>query len=335
VRYLLSDWLKEIFLASKRGEAQIRNAPYNQNPVRSFIPSGAPVFLNARSEFGETERHGARSASERHPARYAGWIARGARRFHLLGVGPIAYFALIVQLSRMLLNRPHLCIRKAARSTAEAQARLWACQIAAVIKKLFPGMVIATLACAQAEGQESAPVDVRRMADWVVASADNRDLPFVIVDKKAAEVLVFDRQGQILGAAAALLGLAVGDDSAPDVGNKPLSAIPPRDRTTPAGRFVASLGYNMGKESTLWVSHKDNIALHRVITGRPKDHRLQRLATPTPLDNRITFGCINVPVDFFERTVLPTFKSTQGIVYILPEIKATRDVFPNYYDVDG
>ena len=171
------------------------------------------------------------------------------------------------------------------------------------------------------------------MADWVVASADNGGLPFVIVDKKDAEVVVFDRQGQILGAAPALLGLGVGDDSAPGVGTKPLSAIPPKDRTTPAGRFVANLGYNLGKQSTLWVSHKDNVALHRVIHGRPQDHRLQRLATPTPLDNRITFGCINVPVDFFEQTVLPAFKNTKGIVYILPEIKATRDVFPNYREV--
>ena len=181
---------------------------------------------------------------------------------------------------------------------------------------------------------DSAPDDVRRMADWVIASADNGGLPFIVVDKKDAEVFVFDRQGQILGTAPALLGLAVGDDSAPDVGNKPLSAIPPNDRTTPAGRFVAYLGQEPGKSNFLWVDYKDNISLHRVVTGRPQDHRLQRLATPTPLDNRITFGCINVPVDFFERTVLPAFKGTEGIVYILPEIKATRDVFSNYRDVD-
>ena len=235
-----------------------------------------------------------------------------------------------------------------------------------MIKRLFLGLVIATIACAQAEAQEPAPrspspqvslsiplskslaqprraranfggeaasVDVRRMADWVVASADNGSLSFVIIDKKDAEVFVFDRQGQILGAAPALLGLAVGDDSAPGIGDKPLSAIPPKDRTTPAGRFVAYLGHESGKP-IVWVDYKHNIALHRVVTGRPKDHRLQRLASPTPLDNRITFGCINVPVDFFDRTVLPVFKSTKGIVYILPEIKAMRDVFSNYQDVD-
>ena len=239
--------------------------------------------------------------------------------------------------------------------------------VAPMIKGLFLGLVIATLGRAQAEAQESAvvspppqvslsvpapqslaplrparanfreesaPIDVRRMADWVVASADNGSLPFVIIDKKDADVFVFDPQGQILGSAPALVGLAVGDDSAPGVGDKPLSAIPPKDRTTPAGRFVAYLGHESGKPNFLWVDYKNNIALHRVVAGVPRDHRLQRLASPTPLDNRISFGCINVPVDFFDRTVLPVFKSTKGIVYILPEIKATRDTFSNYYDVD-
>jgi hypothetical protein len=173
------------------------------------------------------------------------------------------------------------------------------------------------------------------MADWVVASADNGRLPFVIIDKKNAEVFAFDHQGQILGAAPALLGLAVGDDSAPGIGAKPLSAIPPKDRTTPAGRFVAHLGPGLHTPIILWVDYKDAVALHPVVTGKPKDQRLQRLATPTPLDNRISFGCINVPVDFFERTVLPAFKGTKGIVYVLPEVKATRTFFVQYYDVDN
>ena len=80
------------------------------------------------------------------------------------------------------------------------------------------------------------------------------------------------------------------------------------------------------------MDYKDAISLHRVVKGTPKDHRSQRLVTPTPLENRISFGCINVPVDFFDHTVLPALKDTKAIVYILPEIKTTRDFFPNYYD---
>ncbi len=93
------------------------------------------------------------------------------------------------------------------------------------------------------------------------------------------------------------------------------------------------MGREPGKPNFLWVDYKNAIALHQVVKGVPKDHRLQRLASPTPLDNRISFGCINVPVDFFQRTVLPALKGAKAVVYILPEIKPTRSFFPHYYDV--
>jgi hypothetical protein len=218
-----------------------------------------------------------------------------------------------------------------------------------MIKRLLSGLVAALLVCSQVEAQQApssppgaaradlrgkaASLAVRRMADWVVAAADNGRMPFAIIDKKDAEVFVFDAQGQLLGAAPALLGLAVGDNSAPGIGSKPLSAIPPKDRTTPAGRFIAYMGHARGEPDFLWVDYKDNIALHRVVHGTPKDRRLERLASPTPGDNRISFGCINVPVAFFEQTVLPAFRNSKGIVYILPEVRPTRDVFAGYYDV--
>jgi hypothetical protein len=177
--------------------------------------------------------------------------------------------------------------------------------------------------------------DVRQAADWVVDSGDNRGLPFVIVEKRDAEVFVFDARGRILGAAPALVGLAPGDDSVPGIGDRPLADIRPEERTTPAGRFVASLGDDLGKLDVLWVDYADAISLHRVITTNPLERRLQRLATPTPGDNRISYGCINVPKNFFERVVQAAFTGTNGIVYILPEIKSMRDVFPAYYDVNG
>jgi len=182
--------------------------------------------------------------------------------------------------------------------------------------------------------KEPAGQGVRRAANWVVDSADNRSLPFIIVDKKDAKVFVFSDQGQLLGAAPALIGLAQGDESVPGIGDKPLSKIPPEDRTTPAGRFVASLGHDLGKLNVLWVDYDDAISLHRVITTNPAEHRLQRLATATPLDNRISYGCINVPAKFFDRVVQSAFMKNGGIVYILPEIKSMREAFPTYYDVE-
>jgi hypothetical protein len=68
--------------------------------------------------------------------------------------------------------------------------------------------------------------------------------------------------------------------------------------------------------------------MHRVITTNPKEHRLERLATPTAADNRISYGCINMPPKFFENVLWPAFQRRGGVVYVLPEHKALEEVFP-------
>lgn len=179
-------------------------------------------------------------------------------------------------------------------------------------------------------GLESASHDARQMAEWVVDSSDNRGMPFVIVDKTNARVFVFHADGRLRGAAPALLGLALGDDAVPGIGDRKLSSIRPSERTTPAGRFVAALGRNMHGEEILWVDYVTAISLHRVITTNPAERRAQRLASPTPLDKRISYGCINVPVKFYERVVSPAFTGTNGIVYVLPETRPLHEVFMAY-----
>lgn len=174
---------------------------------------------------------------------------------------------------------------------------------------------------------ESASSDVRKIVDWVIETNDNHGLPFVIVDKKRAEVFIFDNHAKILGVTAALLGLAKGDDSSPGIGDRKLSDIRPEDRTTPAGRFVAALGPSLDKQSVLWVDYNTALALHRVPAVNTNEGRLQRLATASPRDKRITFGCINVPARFYDSVVYPIFTSTDGVVYILPEIKSVGEVF--------
>ena len=176
--------------------------------------------------------------------------------------------------------------------------------------------------------------NTQRVADWVVDSGDNGDMPFVIVDKMDAKVFVFDADGRLRGAASALLGLARGDDSIPDIGNQKLSDIRPEERTTPAGRFVASLGYNFSGKDILWVDYDLALSLHRVITSNPTERRLQRLATPSPRDNRISYGCINVPAEFYNNVVSPAFTGTYGIVYVLPETRSNSEIFASYYDVE-
>ncbi len=175
--------------------------------------------------------------------------------------------------------------------------------------------------------RENVSQDARHIADWVVDSGDNHGMPFVIVDKTDAKVFVFHANGRLRAAAPALLGLAVGDDSVPGIGKRKLSTIRPEERTTPAGRFVAALGHDLHRKEILWVDYDAGIALHPVITTNPKERRPQRLATPTPLDNRISYGCINVPADFFKSVVSPAFTGTNGIVYVLPETRSMQKVF--------
>jgi hypothetical protein len=178
--------------------------------------------------------------------------------------------------------------------------------------------------------QEAPSAEARHVADWVLHSADHGGLPFAIVDKLGSRVFVFDAAGSLQGAAAALLGSAAGDQSVPGVGQRKMASIRPEERTTPAGRFVASLERSLQGDEILWVDYDAAIALHRVIATVPKERRLQRLASSTAADRRITYGCINVPVAFFDQVVAPVFRGAGGIVYVLPETRPSREVFGSY-----
>lgn len=182
-------------------------------------------------------------------------------------------------------------------------------------------------------GREHASKETLHVAHWVVASGDNQGMPFLIIDKVNARVFAFDALGKLNGAAPVLLGLARGDDSIPGIGERKLSSIRPEERTTPAGRFVASLDRDRHGVEMLWVDYNTAISLHRVVTVAG-ERRAQRLESATSADNRISYGCINVPAKFYDQVVSPAFTGTNGIVYILPETHPAREVFKSY-DVDG
>jgi hypothetical protein len=169
------------------------------------------------------------------------------------------------------------------------------------------------------EDAESASRRTKDMADWVVSSRDNRNKPFAIVDKVNAKVHAFGADGKPYGDAPVLLGLAKGDHSVPGIGNKTYAQITPEERTTPAGRFEAIMGMNHKGKEILWLDYEQALSMHAVIKGIPRDRRAQRLASPSPLDNRISYGCINVPVTYFKDVIQGNFSGNGGIVYILPE----------------
>ncbi len=82
------------------------------------------------------------------------------------------------------------------------------------------------------------------------------------------------------------------------------------------------------------MDYESGVSLHRVVTSSLRERRLERLATPTPDDNRISYGCINVPAAFYNEVVSPSFTATAGIVYVLPETRPVGQVFGSY-DVEA
>ena len=173
-----------------------------------------------------------------------------------------------------------------------------------------------------------ARADVHRVADWAVASADHGTQPFAVVDKVKAMLYVFAPTGRLAGASPVLLGLARGDDTVPGIGDKPIAAVRPEERTTPAGRFVAEPGENLGGENVIWVDYDAAVSMHSVRANVKSERRLERLESPDPAEHRISYGCINVPAAFFASVAWPSLGASGGVIYVLPETRQLADVFP-------
>lgn len=184
-------------------------------------------------------------------------------------------------------------------------------------------------------GHIEASVEVRRFAQAAASTQDSQGLPFAIVDKKNARVFVFGADGVLQGASPVLLGLAQGDESVPGIGERKLSDIRPEERTTPAGRFVSEPGLNLQGEDIVWVDYGAAVSMHRVRTHNKSERRLERLASATAQDNRISYGCINVPAAFYDIYVKPVFGRARGVIYVLPETQPARAYFKFLPEGDG
>ena len=186
---------------------------------------------------------------------------------------------------------------------------------------------LCALACQAAPdfATERASADARYAAGWVLAGADNQGLPFAVVDKRDARIYVFDAVGRLIGASAVLLGATPGDFS---VGiDRTPSSLGADERTTPAGRFDARPGRNDKGEDIVWIDYAASLAIHRLRPAPMPERRPARLASPTPDDNRISAGCVIVPVAFYESVVAPTLGSGRSVVYVLPETHPARGMF--------
>ena len=152
----------------------------------------------------------------------------------------------------------------------------------------------------------------------IVAQNDNQGKQFIVADKQAGTLTMYTASGQQITSTPALFGKTAGDSVS--------------SKNTPSGRFetkqanVSTEGY--GGSAQVLTQNGQNLqlggssyAIHRVYTKYASENRQGRLDTPTATDNRISLGCINVPVDFYD-TYLNSDQAT--VVYVMPETDAGR-----------
>lgn len=174
---------------------------------------------------------------------------------------------------------------------------------------------------------EAASPDAAYAVAWALAGADNQGMPFVVVDKRGGRVYAFDAEGGLVGTTPALLGLAIGDRSVPDIARRTPASLRPHERTTPAGRFVSQPGHNDKGEAIVWVDYGAAVAIHRLRPSPAAERRRERLVSASAADKRISLGCIVVPVTFYENVVEPLLGRRAGVVYVLPEDRPVREMF--------
>jgi hypothetical protein len=176
-------------------------------------------------------------------------------------------------------------------------------------------------------GTERVSDDARYAAVQVAALHDHRDRPFAIVDKREAQLYLFDAHARLVGATPVLLGLAPGDAEVADIAHRHPARLAPHERTTPAGRFESQPGHNDKGEAIVWFDYAASLAIHRLRPAPPTERRPARLASPGPADNRISLGCIVVPVAFYESAIEPLLGRGRGVVYVLPETRPVQAMF--------
>jgi hypothetical protein len=266
-------------------------------------------------------------------------LARRLRDLLIMGVaGPVTGACAIVALHFALGAPPG-----PANLAAEAARQREAERALAILEDRWPGTASGNIPHATAPDQalppglpvltaadfrETQPTpDARHMADWVVGRHDNGRMPFMVLDKRDARLYVFKPNGELIDQTPVLLGAAHGDDTYPGIGDVPIDQVKPYQRTTAAGRFVTRPGLDADHTDVVWLDYDAALAMHRVINKVKSERRLQRLASANPKVRRISWGCINIPIDFFNSYISPVYGKHSGVTYVIPERKSFAEVF--------
>lgn len=172
---------------------------------------------------------------------------------------------------------------------------------------------------------KSIPADVVKTAQWALDTKDTEGYPFIVTDKVGAAMYFFDENGVLLKKSPVLVGKNVGDF----IGNTDAGRITPSGRFEIAPETDATYGNVFSVMGTDMVDSETGdlveVAIHRLALHDPSENRPQRIATKTPLDNRISWGCLNLDNKVMDWAVRNY--PLGGVIYILPETAKGRSAF--------
>jgi hypothetical protein len=160
--------------------------------------------------------------------------------------------------------------------------------------------------------RDRASPEVLQVARWAVNSNDHAGLPFFVVDKTKARLFAFDAAGHLRASTAVLLGSHRGDGSA--------------SPETPAGRFVSDTWRTALDDGIVWRGGRAALSLHRASSPTAPGRAVQRLASATVEDKRISDGSLHVTDEFYGLYVAP-LRAGGSIAYVLPEVLPMRELF--------
>ena len=85
----------------------------------------------------------------------------------------------------------------------------------------------------------------------------------------------------------------------------------------------------------VWFDYDAGLAIHRLRDDAVRSARLQRLQSNLPGAQRVSAGCVVVPVAFYETGIEPVLGRRRGVVYVLPEIRPLREGSPAARGIAG
>lgn len=158
---------------------------------------------------------------------------------------------------------------------------------------------------------------------WVREVKDNSGQRYIIADKASGEIHIMDASGKVLATAPALYGSKTGDGMS--IGETPAGIFTLQQEAAPAS-------YGGDLQQFASAPNGDVYAIHRVLTTNPKQNRLGRLASKTAADNRVSLGCINIPIETYNKYLSSGFK---GKLYIIPDQKELGSVFKGIDEIQA